>query len=62
LFGGLCQKGGTCVWIDVPHIELSFPNLQSIQIDGHLYSSDGIITVEDYANSAFIAMIEDPPT
>jgi len=53
--------GGTTVWIDVPLDGLTFPSVQSIQIEGHAASPGGISRVELWVNGALATTVNDPP-
>lgn len=52
---------GTIVWIDVPLDGLNFPDVQTINIEGHATGSDGVARVEIWIDGALLTTITDPP-
>jgi hypothetical protein len=52
---------GSSVWIDVPVDGLAFPDVRSIQIEGHAASPDGIRQVEVRINGELWITLDSPP-
>lgn len=49
------------VWIDVPVDGLLFPTVQSINIEGHAASPEGIASIEIWIDGVLLTEISDPP-
>lgn len=54
-------SGGTMVWIDVPLDGLRFPEVQTIQIEGHAASPEGIERIEVWIDGELLGQVESPP-
>jgi hypothetical protein len=54
-------SGGTMIWIDVPLDGLAFPEVQTIQIEGHAASPEGLERIEVWINGELLTQIESPP-
>jgi hypothetical protein len=54
-------SGGTMVWIDVPLDGLTFPEVQSIHIEGHAASPEGIQRIEIWIDGELLTEIDNPP-
>lgn len=57
----VASTGGVSVWIDVPLDGLVFPAVQSINVEGHASSSNGIGRVEVWIDGAVLGTIDNPP-
>jgi hypothetical protein len=49
------------VWIDVPLDGLSFPEVQTIDIEGHAASPEGLERIEVWIDGELLSQIESPP-
>lgn len=53
-------SGGTMVWIDVPLDGLTFPEVQTIQIEGHAASPEGLQRIEIWIDGELLTQIDSP--
>ncbi len=59
--GCQAQTSGASVWIDAPINALSLATPQTLPIEGHASSPEGIARVEIYVNEALLAEVSDLP-
>jgi hypothetical protein len=53
-------SGGTMVWIDVPLDGLTFPEVQTIQIEGHAASPEGLQRIEVWIDGELLTQFDSP--
>jgi hypothetical protein len=53
-------SGGTMVWIDVPLDGLVFPEVQTIQIEGHAASPEGLERIEIWIDGDLLSQLDSP--